>query len=196
MTSNWPQVSDLKKPELYVIQLGELSTSWKFEGNQSKTVSWTGAKRKLKFDHDLVPVFLTWWPDPRSPGPEIFRSYVKRLPHRLCQIWRRCAPPFLRYLRKTLGGVCIDPPPARARVKLEKKNFFKFYNRPIFQFGGQKLKSFKIPDSGFVAPFFFSTRPDIELRNCLLTVAFVMWAFQDLMFFAHFCSNMTSVWRQ
>ena len=104
MTSNWPQVSDLKKPELYVIQLGELSTSWKFEGNQSKTVSWTGAKRKLKFDHDLVPVFLTWWPDPRSPGPEIFRSYVKRLPHRLCQIWRRCAPPFLRYLQKTLGG--------------------------------------------------------------------------------------------
>ena len=110
MTSNWPQVSDLKKPELYVIQLGELSTSWKFEGNQSKTVSWTGAKRKLKFDHDLVPVFLTWWPDPRSPGPEIFRSYVKRLPHRLCQIWRRCAPPFLRYLRKTLGGGRIDPP--------------------------------------------------------------------------------------
>ena len=117
MTSNWPQVSDLKKPELYVIQLGELSTSWKFEGNQSKTVSWTGAKRKLKFDHDLVPVFLTWWPDPRSPGPEIFRSYVKRLPHRLCQIWRRCAPPFLRYLRKTLGGVASTPPPARARVK-------------------------------------------------------------------------------
>ena len=110
MTSNWPQVSDLKKPELYVIQLGELSTSWKFEGNQSKTVSWTGAKRKLKFDHDLVPVFLTWWPDPRSPGPEIFRSYVKRLPHRLCQIWRRCAPPFLRYLRKTLGGGSHRPP--------------------------------------------------------------------------------------
>ena len=130
MTSNWPQVSDLKKPELYVIQLGELSTSWKFEGNQSKTVSWTGAKRKLKFDHDLVPVFLTWWPDPRSPGPEIFRSYVKRLPHRLCQIWRRCAPPFLRYLRKTLGGGSHRPPPLPGRG-LNVHKFVKInHNKP------------------------------------------------------------------
>ena len=132
MTSNWPQVSDLKKPELYVIQLGELSTSWKFEGNQSKTVSWTGAKRKLKFDHDLVPVFLTWWPDPRSPGPEIFRSYVKRLPHRLCQIWRRCAPPFLRYLRKTLGGVASTPLPGRG-LNNKKMCFVHFFSeRPVF----------------------------------------------------------------
>ena len=26
----------------------------------SAKLSWTGAKRKLKFDHDLVPIFLTW----------------------------------------------------------------------------------------------------------------------------------------
>ena len=35
----------------------------------------------------------------------------------LCQIWRRCAPPFFCYLRKTDGGGTYVPP-GRARVKL------------------------------------------------------------------------------
>ena len=37
----------------------------------------------------------------------------------LCQIWRRCAPPFFCYLRKTDGGGTYVPPPGRARVKKE-----------------------------------------------------------------------------
>ena len=37
----------------------------------------------------------------------------------LCQIWRRCAPPFFCYLRKTDGGGgTYVPPPGRARVKV------------------------------------------------------------------------------
>ena len=43
----------------------------------------------------------------------------------LCQIWRRCAPPFFCYLRKTDGGgghICA--PPGRARV-----NTYKYQNQ-------------------------------------------------------------------
>ena len=38
---------------------------------------------------------------------------AQRLPHKLCQIWRRCAPPFFGHLRKTLGGGSHRPPPNR-----------------------------------------------------------------------------------
>ena len=38
----------------------------------------------------------------------------------LCQIWRRCAPPFFCYLRKTDGGAHMCPP-GRARVNHHEK---------------------------------------------------------------------------
>ena len=41
----------------------------------------------------------------------IFCKCVKLLAEQLWQIWRRYAPPFFRYLRKTWGGVDIRPRP-------------------------------------------------------------------------------------
>ena len=43
------------------------------------------------------------------------------LPHKVPKIWRRCAPPFLHYFRKTSGGVAPTPPPTWARVKRFKR---------------------------------------------------------------------------
>ena len=40
----------------------------------------------------------------------------------LCQIWRRCAPPFFCYLRKTDGGgTYVPPPPAVRGLKVRQK---------------------------------------------------------------------------
>ena len=63
-------------------------------------------------------LFVTSWPDLRAQGHKIFRTCVEMLPHRLYQIWRRCAPLFLHYLRKAQGGGCITPPPGRASVNI------------------------------------------------------------------------------
>ena len=43
-----------------------------------------------------------------------FYTISQRMNEQLCQIWRRCAPPFFCYLRKTDGGghICAPPPPA------------------------------------------------------------------------------------
>ena len=44
-----------------------------------------------------------------------FTQHPERRNEQVCQIWRRCAPPFFCYLRKTEGGTYV-PPPGRARV--------------------------------------------------------------------------------
>ena len=115
--TRWPPAdirSGIWKITEYVVQLGELSTPWKFEINRSEAVGGTSA-RKLKLGSDIVPLFVIWWPDLTSQGPKIFRTYVERLPHRLHAILRRCKLPFLHYLWEISGG-CINPSPGRARV--------------------------------------------------------------------------------
>ena len=53
---------------------------------------------------------LTWWPDLRWPGSKIFREGGERMPGKVYQKRRRCAPPFLRYPKKTAGGGCSNTP--------------------------------------------------------------------------------------
>ena len=65
--------------------------------------------RQLNFGPNIVPLFMTWGPDLRLPGPIFFRKCVKRLSHRLYQMRMRCALPFLRYLRKISVGVASTP---------------------------------------------------------------------------------------
>ena len=64
----------------------------------------------------MTSLNVTWRPDLKWPGVKIFTQDAQRINEQLCQIWRRCAPPFFCYPRKTDGGhICA--PPGRARVK-------------------------------------------------------------------------------
>ena len=42
---------------------------------------------------------------------------AQRMPYKLCQVWRRCAPLFFWPPQKNLTGVASPPPPVPARVK-------------------------------------------------------------------------------
>ena len=46
-------------------------------------------------------------------GLIFFNEGVKLMHGEVCKIWRRYAPPFLRYLQKTLGGAKMPPPTGR-----------------------------------------------------------------------------------
>ena len=65
----------------------------------------------------MTSLNVTWRPDLIWPGAKIFTKDAQRLNEQLCQIWRRCAPPFFCYLRKTDGGGAHMCPPGRARVR-------------------------------------------------------------------------------
>ena len=58
---------------------------------------------------------VTWRHDLLCHRVIVFWECVKLLVEQLWQIWRRYAPPFFRYLRKTSWGR-ITAPPGRARV--------------------------------------------------------------------------------
>ena len=60
----------------------------------------------------------TWSRDLLGQRVIFFWKCVKLLAEQLWQIWRRYAPPFSRYLRKTLRGGWNQPPPAGARVNI------------------------------------------------------------------------------
>ena len=52
----------------------------------------------------------------------------------VCQIWRRCAPPFLSYLRKTGGGGHnIPPPPVRVLNSFPMLQQIKVWRRPFMR---------------------------------------------------------------
>ena len=56
------------------------------------------------------------------------------------QIWRRCAPPFLSYLRKTGGG--HNMPPSSARVNSVSRYFILFFlYLPYFIFAFQEMNA-------------------------------------------------------
>ena len=65
----------------------------------------------------MTSLNVTWRPDLIWPGAKNFTQDAQRMNEQLCQIWRRCAPPFFCYLRKTDGGGTYVPP-GRARVNL------------------------------------------------------------------------------
>ena len=71
----------------------------------------------------MTSLNVTWRPDLIWPGVKILTQDARRMTEQLCQIWRRCAPPFFCYLRKTDGGgtyVPPPPPPAVRGLKLQR----------------------------------------------------------------------------
>ena len=68
--------------------------------------------QKPVFDFDL-----TWWPDLWWPGAEIFTQGAKFNCEQVLKKWRRCAPPFFRYPRKTGGVGIFCPPPVRVLTR-------------------------------------------------------------------------------
>ena len=113
---NWPDLwwQTSKIRDIQVVGIYDLMKRWRFETNRISSVA-TAQPQIQK------PVFyfdLTWWPDLWWPEAEIFTQVVKFNCEQVLKKWRRCAPPFFRYPRKT-GGVGIFCPPSSARVKAE-----------------------------------------------------------------------------
>ena len=111
---NWPdlwwQISKIR--DIQVVGTYDLMKPWRFETNRISGVATAQPQsQKPVFDFDL-----TWWPDLWWPGVEIFTQGVKFNCEQVLKKWRRCAPPFFRYLRKTGGEGIFCPPPSSARV--------------------------------------------------------------------------------
>ena len=116
---NWPdlwwQISKIR--DIQVVGIYDLMKRWRFETNRISSVATAQPQsQKPVFDFDL-----TWWPDLWWPGVEIFTQGVKFNCEQVLKKWRRCAPPFFRYSRKTGGeGIFCPPPPVRV---LSSPNF-------------------------------------------------------------------------
>ena len=107
---NWPdlwwQISKIR--DIQVVGIYDLMKRW-FETNRISSVATAQPQsQKPVFDFDL-----TWWPDLWWPGTEIFTQGVKFNCEQVLKKWRRCAPPFFRYPRKTGGVGIFCPPPVR-----------------------------------------------------------------------------------
>ena len=110
---NWPdlwwQISKIR--DIQVVGIYDLMKRWRFETIRISSVSTAQPQsQKPVFDFDL-----TWWPDLWWPGVEIFTQGAKFNFKQVLKKWRRCAPSFFPYQRKT-GGVGIFCPPSSARV--------------------------------------------------------------------------------
>jgi len=86
---------------------------------------------------------LIWVSDLTSYQVQIFTRHVKLIKKQLLKVWRRCAPPFLRYRKKKRRGV-LKNTPRRARVKSPLK---KATGHPILihQQHSQIVKSYSAP---------------------------------------------------
>ena len=108
---NWPdlwwQISKIR--DIQVVGIYDLMQRWRFETNRMSSVATAQPQiQKPVFDFDLI-----WWPDLWWPGAEIFTQGVKFNCEQVLEKWRRCAPPFSRYPRKTGGVGIFCPPPVR-----------------------------------------------------------------------------------
>ena len=114
---NWPdlwwQISKIR--DIQVVGIYDLMKRWRFETNRISSVATAQPQsQKPVFDFDL-----TWWPDLWWPGVEIFTQGVKFNCEQVLKKWRRCAPPFFRYSRKTGGeGIFCPPPPVRVLMRI------------------------------------------------------------------------------
>ena len=112
---NWPDLrSGISKfRDIRFVGIITLINRWKFEIDRA----WVVAVAQVEIFWNMRSLDLTWWPDLEWPGAEIFTQCVKRMCEKVCQKRRRCAPPFLRYRRKTGSGGVQTPPPARRGLK-------------------------------------------------------------------------------
>ena len=113
-SQNWP---DLRSPtskirDIHFVHLVTLSNCWKFQSDRTTLV----ARARVWTFSEVGSLNLTWWPDLWWPGAKIFRDYAEKMYDKVCEKRRGCAPPFLRYRRKTWGGG-FNNPPSRAKVK-------------------------------------------------------------------------------
>ena len=112
---NWPdlwwQISKIR--DIQVVGICDLMKRWRFETNRISSVATAQPQiQKPVFDFDL-----TWWPELSWPGVEIFTQGVKFNCEQVLKKWRRCAPRFFRYSRKTGGEGIFCPPPVRVLTR-------------------------------------------------------------------------------
>ena len=109
----WPKVTDIKNPKYTncrhlcpycTLRVSKSSDHWCAFGTMSNF-----EKRNLRSGHLMWPGGMTFG----VIGSSFFWKCGKLLAEQLWRIWRRYAPPFLRYLRKTWGGGGVDIRPPR-----------------------------------------------------------------------------------
>ena len=83
----------------------------KFQLHRFDTVDMTDNQ----FFSEVVSLDLTWWPHLRGQEVKNFRQHVQWIAQKVLKIWRRSAPPFLSYRKKTVGGGSELPPPPPRR---------------------------------------------------------------------------------
>ena len=107
----WPKVTDIKNPKYTncrhlcpycTLRVLKSSDHWCAFGTMSNF-----EKRNLRSGHLMWPGGVTFG----VIGSSFFWKCVKLLAEQLWQYWRRYAPPFFRYLRKTWGGLISAPWP-------------------------------------------------------------------------------------
>ena len=106
---NWPDLRSQKSKIQDIRFVGRVTLTdvWEFHMNRFIVVAlaWVQTFSEVGlFD-------LTWWPDLRWPGVGFCTPCAKKMPDKVCQVWRRCAPPFFCYPRKTWGGGGVKPSP-------------------------------------------------------------------------------------
>ena len=114
-SQNWPDLRSLMSNlcDDHFIDTVTHINRWKVQGDRSFGV---GIMTSIQTFSEVRSFNVTWWPDLEWPGSEIFTTCAKRMYEQVYQKWRRCAPPFLRYLRKSWGGVKSSP--ARPGLKV------------------------------------------------------------------------------
>ena len=106
---NWPDLRSQKSKIQDIRFVGRVTLTevWEFHMNRFIVVAlaWVQTFSEVGlFD-------LTWWPDLRWPGVDFCTQYAEQMPDKVCQIWRRCAPPFFAIAKKPEGGGVETPPP-------------------------------------------------------------------------------------
>ena len=108
---NWPDLRPLKWKIRNTNSVGihPITSSSKFENIRTRTVPTARSSSLRPVPECTSDIDLTWWPDLLTWEVKICTQCVFLICAQLLQIWRRCVPPFLRYLRKTCGRGIICP---------------------------------------------------------------------------------------
>ena len=110
----WTEINKTKNLNKNFVGIHSNTSSWKFQNIQTKTVP-TARSSSFKPVPECTSDFeLTRRPDLLTWKVKIYTQGVFLICAEERHIWRRAAPPFLRYLRKTGGG--HNMPPSSARV--------------------------------------------------------------------------------
>ena len=109
-SQKWPdlRLQTSKIQDIRFVGTDDLIIVWKFDN-----FSWNfAAVARLESYFVVGSLDLTWWPDLTWHWVEIFTKVAEDMGVRWVKTWRRCAPPYFRYPRKTWGGRSNTLPPA------------------------------------------------------------------------------------